>query len=127
VPFAGVPAVAAALFSSNYDSIMLEYDGIDPDKAALIAAISAPIEAGLERMKVNTITGRLPVFGGLVKRLQHPNQRNLTRIMIGAGGVLAEQNLQEIVQGRLPFPSFKPSPQLSTKTCGRVWTLPVLK
>jgi hypothetical protein len=103
VPFAGVPAVAAALFSSNYDSIMLEYDGIDPDKAALIAAISAPIEAGLERMKVNTITGRLPVFGGLVKRLQHPNQRNLTRIMIGAGGVLAEQNLQEIVQG-LTFP-----------------------
>ena len=103
IPYVGMPAVASALFSANYDSIMLQYDGIDPDKAALIAAISAPIEAVLERMKVNTITGRLPVFGGLVKRLQHPNQRNLTRIMIGAGGVLAEQNLQEIVQG-LTFP-----------------------
>jgi hypothetical protein len=104
VPFAGVPAVAAALFSSNYDSIMLEYDGIDPDKAALIAAISAPIEAGLERMKVNTITGRLPVFGGLVKRLQHPNQRNIVRIAIGGAGIMAEQNVQEIVQNAtFPF------------------------
>jgi hypothetical protein len=98
IPFAGIPAVAAALFSANYDGIMLEYDGIDPDKAALIAAISAPIEAGLERMKVNTITGRLPVFGGLVKRLQHPNQRNITRIAIGGAGIIAEQNVQEIVQ-----------------------------
>jgi hypothetical protein len=104
VPVAGVPAVASALFSSNYDRIMLEYRGIDPDKAALIAAISAPIEAGLERMKVNTITGRLPVFGGLVKRLQHPNQRNITRIAIGGAGIVAEQNVQEIVQNAtFPF------------------------
>jgi hypothetical protein len=104
VPFAGVPAVAAALFSSNYDNIMLEYPDLDPDKAALIAAISAPIEAGLERMKVNTITGRLPVFGGLVKRLQHPNQRNIVRIAIGGAGIMAEQNVQEIVQNAtFPF------------------------
>ena len=106
IPFAGIPAVAAALFSANYDGIMLEYDGIDPDKAALIAAISAPIEAGLERMKVNTITGRLPVFGGLVKRLQHPNQRNITRIAIGGAGIIAEQNAQEIVQNAT-FPFFQ--------------------
>jgi hypothetical protein len=104
VPIAGVPAVASALFSSNYDRIMLEYPDLDPDKAALIAAISAPIEAGLERMKVNTITGRLPVFGGLVKRLQHPNQRNITRIAIGGAGIVAEQNVQEIVQNAtFPF------------------------
>lgn len=104
IPFAGIPAVAAALFSSNYDRIMLEYPDLDPDKAALIAAISAPIEAGLERMKVNTITGRLPVFGGLVKRLQHPNQRNITRIAIGGAGIVAEQNVQEIVQNAtFPF------------------------
>jgi hypothetical protein len=103
VPLAGIPAVASALFSANYDRIMVEYPDLDPDKAALIAAISAPIEAGLERMKVNTITGRLPVFGGLVKRLQHPNQRNLTRIMIGAGGVIVEQNIQETIQ-ELTFP-----------------------
>jgi hypothetical protein len=106
IPFAGIPAVASALFSANYDGIMLEYDGIDPDKAALIAAISAPIEAGLERMKVNTITGRLPVFGGLVKRLQHPNQRNITRIAIGGVGIVAEQNVQEIVQNAT-FPFFQ--------------------
>jgi hypothetical protein len=98
VPYAGIPAVTSALFSSNYDRIMLEYPDVDPDKAALLAAISAPIEAGLERMKVNTITGRLPIVGGLVKRLQHPNQRNLTRILIGGAGVLAEQNAQEILQ-----------------------------
>jgi hypothetical protein len=104
VPFVGVPAVASALFSSNYDRIMLEYPDLDPDKAAIIAAISAPIEAGLERMKVNTITGRLPVFGGLVKRLQHPNQRNITRIAIGGAGIVAEQNVQEIVQNAtFPF------------------------
>jgi hypothetical protein len=103
VPFAGIPAVASALFSANYDRIMLEYPDLDPDKAALIAAISAPIEAGLERMKLNTITGRLPIVGGLIKRLKHPNQRNLTRIMIGAGGVLAEQNIQETIQ-ELTFP-----------------------
>jgi hypothetical protein len=104
IPFAGIPAVASALFSSNYDRIMLEYPDLDPDKAALIAAISAPIEAGLERMKVNTITGRLPVFGGLVKRLQHPNQRNITRIAIGGAGIVAEQNVQEIVQNAtFPF------------------------
>jgi hypothetical protein len=77
---------------------MLEYPDIDPDKAALIAAISAPIEAGLERMKVNTLTGRLPVFGGLVRRLQHPNQRNIVRIAIGGAGIIAEQNVQEFVQ-----------------------------
>ena len=98
IPYVGMPAVASALFSANYDSIMLQYDGIDPDKAALIAAASAPIEAVLERLKVNTITGRLPVFGGLVKRLQHPNQRNITRIAIGGVGIVAEQNVQEIVQ-----------------------------
>jgi hypothetical protein len=104
IPFAGIPAVASALFSANYDRIMLEYPDLDPDKAALIAAISAPIEAGLERMKVNTITGRLPVFGGLVKRLQHPNQRNITRIAIGGAGIVAEQNVQEIVQNAtFPF------------------------
>lgn len=104
IPYAGAPAVAAALYSSNYDRIMLEYPDIDPDKAALIAAISAPIEAGLERMKVNTIMGRLPFFGGLVKRFQHPNQRNITRIAIGGAGVLAEQNAQEILQNAtFPF------------------------
>jgi hypothetical protein len=104
VPIAGVPAVASALFSSNYDRIMLEYPDLDPDKAALLAAISAPIEAGLERMKVNTIMGRLPFFGGLVKRFQHPNQRNITRIAIGGAGVLAEQNAQEILQNAtFPF------------------------
>ncbi|NBW08661.1 MAG: hypothetical protein EBR82_11610 [Caulobacteraceae bacterium] len=104
VPYAGAPAVAAALYSSNYDRIMLEYPDIDPDKAALLAAISAPIEAGLERMKVNTIVGRLPFFGGLVKRFQHPNQRNITRIAIGGAGVLAEQNAQEILQNAtFPF------------------------
>lgn len=104
VPYAGAPAVAGALYSSNYDRIMLEYPDIDPDKAALIAAISAPIEAGLERMKVNTIMGRLPFFGGLVKRFQHPNQRNITRIAIGGAGVLAEQNAQEILQNAtFPF------------------------
>jgi hypothetical protein len=104
IPFAGIPAVASALFSANYDRIMLEYPDLDPDKAALIAAISAPIEAGLERMKVNTITGRLPVFGGLVKHLQHPNQRNITRIAIGGAGIVAEQNVQEIVQNAtFPF------------------------
>jgi hypothetical protein len=106
IPFAGIPAVAAALFSANYDRIMVEYPDLDPDKAALIAAISAPIEAGLERMKVNTITGRLPVFGGLVKRLQHPNQRNITRIAIGGVGIVAEQNVQEIVQNAT-FPFFQ--------------------
>jgi hypothetical protein len=104
VPYAGVPAVASALFSSNYDRIMLEYPDLDPDKAALLAAISAPIEAGLERMKVNTIMGRLPIVAGLVKRLQHPNQRNITRIAIGGVGVLAEQNAQEILQNAtFPF------------------------
>jgi hypothetical protein len=104
VPIAGAPAVASALFSSNYDRIMLEYPDLDPDKAALLAAISAPIEAGLERMKVNTIMGRLPFFGGLVKRFQHPNQRNITRIAIGGAGVLAEQNAQEILQNAtFPF------------------------
>jgi hypothetical protein len=99
IPFAGMPAVAAALFSANYDRIMVEYPDLDPDKAALIAAASAPIEAVLERLKVNTITGRLPVFGGLVKRLQHPNQRNITRIAIGGAGIIAEQNVQEICAG----------------------------
>jgi hypothetical protein len=104
IPFAGIPAVAAALFSANYDRIMVEYPDLDPDKAALIAAASAPIEAVLERLKVNTITGRLPVFGGLVKRLQHPNQRNITRIAIGGAGIIAEQNVQEIVQNAtFPF------------------------
>lgn len=104
VPYAGVPAVASALFSSNYDRIMLEYPDIDPDKAAIIAAISAPIEAGLERMKINTIMGRLPLFGRLVKRFQHPNQRNIARIAIGGTGVLAEQNAQEILQNAtFPF------------------------
>lgn len=104
VPYVGVPAVAAALYSANYDNIMLEYPDLDPDKAAIIAAVSAPIEAGLERMKVNTITGRLPFFGGLVKRLQHPNQRNITRIAIGGAGILAEQNAQEIIQNAtFPF------------------------
>jgi hypothetical protein len=98
IPFAGIPAVAAALFSSNYDRIMLEYPDLDPDKAALIAAISAPIEAGLERMKVNTLMGRTPIVAGLFKRLQHPNQRNLTRILIGSGAIVAEQNVQEILQ-----------------------------
>jgi hypothetical protein len=104
IPFAGIPAVASALFSANYDRIMVEYPDLDPDKAALIAAASAPIEAVLERLKVNTITGRLPVFGGLVKRLQHPNQRNITRIAIGGAGIIAEQNVQEIVQNAtFPF------------------------
>jgi hypothetical protein len=98
VPYVGMPAVASALFSANYDSIMLQYDGIDPDKAALIAAISAPIEAGLERMKVNTLMGRTPIVAGLFKRLQHPNQRNLTRILIGSGAIVAEQNVQEVLQ-----------------------------
>ena len=106
IPYAGIPAVASALFSANYDRIMLEYPDLDPDKAALIAAASAPIEAVLERMKVNTITGRLPVFGGLVKRLQHPNQRNITRIAIGGAGIVAEQNVQEIVQNAT-FPLFQ--------------------
>ena len=98
IPYVGMPAVASALFSANYDSIMLQYDGIDPDKAALIAAISAPIEAGLERMKVNTLMGRTPIVAGLFKRLQHPNQRNLTRILIGSGAIVAEQNVQEVLQ-----------------------------
>jgi hypothetical protein len=44
-----MPVVAAALYSANYDGIMLEYDGIDPDKAALIAAIPRPSKQGLER------------------------------------------------------------------------------
>jgi hypothetical protein len=106
IPYAGIPAVASALFSANYDRIMVEYPDLDPDKAALIAAASAPIEAVLERLKVNTITGRLPVFGGLVKRLQHPNQRNITRIAIGGAGIIAEQNAQEIVQNAT-FPFFQ--------------------
>ena len=49
-------------------------------------------------MKVNTLMGRTPIVAGLFKRLQHPNQRNLTRILIGSGAIVAEQNVQEVLQ-----------------------------
>jgi hypothetical protein len=98
VPYLGGPGVFAAIYSQNYDGIMIEHPEIDPDKAALVALASAPIEAALERLKVNTIMGRLPIFGRLVKTFTHPNQRFLTRFMLNATGVIAEQNLQEVVQ-----------------------------
>jgi hypothetical protein len=103
VPVLGLPAVTAAIYSQNYDGIMLEHPEVDPDKAALVALASAPIEAALERLQVNTIMGRLPIFGKLVQRLKNPKQRLLTRFMLSATGVVAEQNAQEIVQNSV-FP-----------------------
>jgi hypothetical protein len=103
VPVLGLPAVTAAIYSQNYDGIMLEHPDVDPDKAALVALASAPIEAALERLQVNTIMGRLPIFGKLVQRLKNPKQRLLTRFMLSATGVVAEQNAQEIVQNSV-FP-----------------------
>jgi hypothetical protein len=37
----------------------------------------------------------------LVRRLQHPNQRNIVRIMFRGAGMIAEQNVQEFVQERV--------------------------
>ena len=103
VPYVGMPAVATALYAQNYDRLRLEHPELPAGKVALVAAASAPIEAALERLQVKLITGRLPWLGGLVKKMAHPNQRNITRIMLGSGGILLEQNAQETVQ-ELTFP-----------------------
>jgi hypothetical protein len=101
VPVAGVFGVAAALYSKFYDQMMVEYPDADPNDVALVAAIGAPVAAGLERLKLNTIMGRLPIFGRLVERLVHPNQKNVYRIMWRGGGMIAEQNVQEFAQERV--------------------------
>jgi hypothetical protein len=101
VPFVGIPAVAAALYSQFYDQMMVEYPDADPDQVSIVAALGAPISAGLERLKLNTIMGRLPVFGKLVERFIHPNQKNVYRIMLRGGGMVAEQNVQEFAQERV--------------------------
>jgi hypothetical protein len=101
VPVVGVFGVAAALYSQFYDQMMVEYPDANPDDVALVAAIGAPVAAGLERLKLNTIMGRLPIFGKLVERLVHPNQKNVYRIMWRGGGMLAEQNVQEFAQERV--------------------------
>jgi hypothetical protein len=101
IPVAGVFGVAAALYSKFYDQMMVEYPDADPNDVALVAAIGAPVAAGLERLKLNTIMGRLPIFGRLVERLVHPNQKNVYRIMWRGGGMIAEQNVQEFAQERV--------------------------
>ena len=101
VPVAGVFGVAAALYSKFYDQMMVEHPDADPNDVALVAAIGAPVAAGLERLKLNTIMGRLPIFGRLVERLVHPNQKNVYRIMWRGGGMIAEQNVQEFAQERV--------------------------
>jgi hypothetical protein len=101
IPYAGLPVVAAALYSQFYDQMMVEYPDADPDQVAIVSALGAPISAGFERLKLNTIMGRLPVFGKLVERFVHPNQKNVYRIMFRGGGMIAEQNVQEFAQERV--------------------------
>jgi hypothetical protein len=103
IPFLGLPAVTAAIYAQNYDGIMLDHPDIDPDKAALVALCSAVIEGPLERMQVNVIFGKLPIFGKLVKRWTNGKQRFLVRFLLGGVGVSAEENTQETIQN-LCFP-----------------------
>jgi len=98
VPYVGIPAVAAALFSSNYDQMRLDYPNVDPDKVAIVAAISAPIEAVLERMKVNVIFGKMPLVGKYLAKLRHPKSGIVARILLGGAAVVSEENVQETIQ-----------------------------
>lgn len=105
LPFGlGLMGVGNAIYAQNYDQLRLDYPDLAPEKAAALAAFSAPVEAVLERFKYLTLFGKLPFTGRLLRRLNHPGRGPLTRILFNFGMVNVEQNFQEILQeSTLPF------------------------
>lgn len=105
LPFGmGLLGVGNALYAQNYDQLRLDYPDLAPEKAAALAAFSAPIEAVLERFKYLTLVGKLPFTGRMLRRLNHPGRGPFTRILFNFGMVNVEQNFQEILQeSTLPF------------------------
>jgi hypothetical protein len=70
VPGVGPWMTGAAIYSEEYNKLRL--DGVDPGTARAIAAPSAILQSGLERVGAKMIFGKLPAFEKLMSKIGNP-------------------------------------------------------
>jgi hypothetical protein len=70
VPGVGPWMTGAAIYSEEYNKLRL--DGVNPETARSIAAPSAILQSGLERVGAKMIFGKLPAFEKLMTKIGNP-------------------------------------------------------
>lgn len=89
-PYLGVLAYQA----TEYDRIMLENPDMNPQFAQGLALVEGAANAAIDRVQLNSLSGKLPMFGRYLDRIKSDGIRRTIKI----GANVVEQNLQEGAQ-----------------------------
>jgi hypothetical protein len=101
IPFVGFPAITASFFGQYKDDLLLEYPDMDPDQAATISALAAPMAAGLELIQANLLMGKFVALDRVIKFFLKPSRNPMTRIIArGTASFTAETGV-ELAQNRV--------------------------
>ena len=101
IPFVGFPAITASFFGQYKDDLLLEYPDMDPDQAATISALAAPMAAGLELIQANLLMGKFVSLDRAIKFFLKPSRNPMTRIIArGTASFVAETGV-ELTQNRV--------------------------
>lgn len=101
IPGVGFPAIAMSFYGQYKDDLMLEYPDMDPDTVADIAALAAPMAAGLELIQANLILGKFVSLDRAIKFFLKPSRNTMTRIIARGTGTFAMETGVELTQNRV--------------------------
>jgi hypothetical protein len=101
IPFVGFPAITASFFGQYKDDLLLEYPDMDPDQAAAISALAAPMAAGLELIQANLVMGRFVSLDRAIKFFLKPSRNPMTRIIARGTATFGLETGIELSQNRV--------------------------
>jgi hypothetical protein len=101
IPFVGFPAITASFFGQYKDDLLLEYPDMDPDQAAAISALAAPMAAGLELIQANLVMGRFVSLDRAIKFFLKPSRNPMTRIIARGTASFGMETGIELSQNRV--------------------------
>jgi hypothetical protein len=101
IPFVGFPAITASFFGQYKDDLLLEYPDMDPDQAAAISALAAPMAAGLELIQANLVMGRFVSLDRAIKFFLKPSRNPMTRIIARGTATFGMETGIELSQNRV--------------------------
>lgn len=103
IPYAGVPLAAAAYTAQEYDRIRATYRDVPIPQAQAMALISGGVQAGLDKLQVHAVFGKLPMTGTLLEEFAKPGRATWQRMAFGSGLSGVEQSGQELTQNLTPL------------------------